>query len=63
MRDIIVKTTAASGQRDGAIRYWLSSGPGSLELSPAAGARARLLRDDLRAACRIRSVGTPRACG
>src|SRR6188472_995556 len=38
MRDIIVKTAAASGRRDGAIRYWLSSGPGSLELSPAAGA-------------------------
>src|SRR5919201_79577 len=38
MRDIIVKTTAASGRRDGSIRYWLSSGPGSLELSPAAGA-------------------------
>jgi 4-amino-4-deoxychorismate lyase len=38
MRDIIVKTTAVSGRRDGAIRYWLSSGPGSLELTPAAGA-------------------------
>ncbi|HZI81217.1 MAG TPA: aminotransferase class IV [Vicinamibacterales bacterium] len=38
MRDIIVKTAAASGRRDGAIRYWLSSGPGSLELTPAAGA-------------------------
>jgi 4-amino-4-deoxychorismate lyase len=38
MRDIIVKTTAASGRRDGSIRYWLSSGAGSLELSPAAGA-------------------------
>jgi 4-amino-4-deoxychorismate lyase len=38
MRDIIVRTTAASGKRDGSIRYWLSSGPGSLELSPAAGA-------------------------
>src|SRR5678816_3545327 len=25
-RDIIVKTTAASGVRDGSIRYWLSSG-------------------------------------
>ncbi len=37
MRDIIIKTTAASGQREGSIRYWLSSGPGSLELSPAAG--------------------------
>src|SRR5262247_1028701 len=39
MRDIIVKTAAVSGLRDGAIRYWLSSGPGSLELSPAAGAQ------------------------
>jgi 4-amino-4-deoxychorismate lyase len=38
MRDIIVRTTAASGTRDGSIRYWLSSGPGSLELTPAAGA-------------------------
>jgi 4-amino-4-deoxychorismate lyase len=38
MRDIIIRTTALSGRRDGAIRYWLSSGPGSLELSPAAGA-------------------------
>src|SRR5512132_1485234 len=39
MRDIIMHTTAVSGLRDGAIRYWLSSGPGSLELSPAAGAK------------------------
>ncbi len=39
MRDIIIKTAAASRLRDGAIRYWLSSGPGSLELSPAAGAQ------------------------
>jgi 4-amino-4-deoxychorismate lyase len=38
MRDIIIATTAASKRKDGAIRYWLSSGPGSLELSPAAGA-------------------------
>ena len=38
MRDIILQTTAASGRRDGSIRYWLSSGPGSLELTPAAGA-------------------------
>ena len=37
MRDIIIKTTAASGRRDGSIRYWLSSGPGSLDLTPAAG--------------------------
>src|ERR1044071_3323637 len=39
MREIIIATTAASGRRDGAIRYWLSSGPGSLELTPAAGAK------------------------
>jgi len=38
LRDIIVSTVVASQQREGAIRYWLSSGPGSLELSPAAGA-------------------------
>ncbi len=38
IRDIIIRTTAASGVRDGSIRYWLSSGPGSLELTPAAGA-------------------------
>jgi 4-amino-4-deoxychorismate lyase len=38
MRDIIVQTAAASGRRDGSIRYWLSSGPGSLELTPAKGA-------------------------
>ena len=37
MRDIIVKTTAVSGKRNGSIRYWLSSGAGSLELTPAAG--------------------------
>src|SRR5438477_12856130 len=33
IRDIIVKTAAASGRRDGSIRYWLSSGPGSLDLT------------------------------
>jgi len=38
MRDLIVRTTAASGTRDGSIRYWLSSGPGNLDLTPAAGA-------------------------
>jgi len=38
MRDLIVRTTAASGQRDGAIRYWISAGPGSLGLPPATGA-------------------------
>jgi 4-amino-4-deoxychorismate lyase len=38
MREIIIRTTAASQRRDGSIRYWLSSGPGSLDLAPAAGA-------------------------
>jgi 4-amino-4-deoxychorismate lyase len=38
MREIIVRTTAASGQRNGSIRYWASAGPGSLGLTPAAGA-------------------------
>ena len=38
IREIILNTAAVSGRRDGAIRYWLSSGPGSLEISPAAGA-------------------------
>jgi len=42
MRDIIVKTAAVSGRKDGSIRYWISSGPGSLELSPAAGAEPGL---------------------
>ncbi len=36
MRDIIVGTTAVSGKQDGSIRYWISSGPGSLGLTPAA---------------------------
>lgn len=39
MRDIIVRTTAASGRRDGSIRYWASTGPGNLGLTPAAGAQ------------------------
>jgi 4-amino-4-deoxychorismate lyase len=38
MRDTIVRTTAASGRRDGSIRYWASTGPGSLGLTPAPGA-------------------------
>jgi len=38
MRDIILQTAAASGKRDGSIRYWASSGTGSLGLAPAAGA-------------------------
>ena len=38
MRELIVRTAAASGKRDGSIRYWISAGPGSLGLPPAAGA-------------------------
>ena len=38
MRDIIIKTTAVSERRDGSIRYWMSAGPGNLDLTPAAGA-------------------------
>lgn len=38
MRDIIVRTAAVSGKRQGSIRYWASSGPGSLGLAPAPGA-------------------------
>ncbi len=38
MRDTIIKTAAVSGRRDGSIRYWLSSGPGNLDLTPVAGA-------------------------
>ena len=38
LRDIIVQTAATSGQRDGSIRYWISSGPGSFGLAPASSA-------------------------
>jgi len=38
MQDLITRTVAASGKRDGSIRYWISAGPGSLGLAPAAGA-------------------------
>src|SRR5215475_6201271 len=38
MRDVIVRTAAASGKRDASIRYWASAGPGSLGLAPAASA-------------------------
>ena len=38
LRDIIVRTAAVSGVRDGAIRYWLSSGAGNFDLVPAANA-------------------------
>lgn len=38
MKKIILETTLLAGHSDGAIRYWATSGPGSLELSPAKGA-------------------------
>src|SRR3990170_3074529 len=34
MRRIVIQTAAASGAREGSIRYWLSSGAGSFELGP-----------------------------
>ncbi len=34
LRQIILETAAASGQRDGSIRYWLSAGPGGFGLGP-----------------------------
>jgi 4-amino-4-deoxychorismate lyase len=39
LKEIIIETADVGGHSDGAIRYWLSSGPGSLELSPAKGAK------------------------
>jgi 4-amino-4-deoxychorismate lyase len=39
MREIIVATSAASGKREGSIRYWISAGPGSLGLPPVADAQ------------------------
>ncbi|HVY63260.1 MAG TPA: aminotransferase class IV [Gammaproteobacteria bacterium] len=39
LRDVIVRTAAASGVRDGSIRYWLSSGTGNFDLVPAADAQ------------------------
>jgi len=38
LRDIIVQSAAASGQREGSIRYWISAGPGSFGLAPAGNA-------------------------
>ena len=40
MREIIIQTTAASGQKNGSIRYWMSSGTGNLGLVPAADAES-----------------------
>jgi 4-amino-4-deoxychorismate lyase len=35
LREIILATAAASRQRDGSLRYWLSAGPGGYGLGPA----------------------------
>ncbi len=35
LRQIILETAAASGKREGSIRYWLSAGPGGYGLGPA----------------------------
>jgi 4-amino-4-deoxychorismate lyase len=35
LRRIILDTAAASGRRDGSVRYWLSAGPGGFGLGPA----------------------------
>ncbi|MGH7827763.1 MAG: aminotransferase class IV [Candidatus Binatia bacterium] len=35
LRQIILETAAASRQRDGSVRYWLSAGPGGFGLGPA----------------------------
>jgi len=35
LQQIILDTTAASGQRDGSVRYWLSAGPGGFGLAPS----------------------------
>jgi 4-amino-4-deoxychorismate lyase len=35
LREIILDTAAASGQREGSVRYWLSAGPGGFALGPA----------------------------
>ncbi len=35
LRQIILETAAASGQREGSVRYWLSAGPGGYALGPA----------------------------
>jgi 4-amino-4-deoxychorismate lyase len=35
LREIILDTAAAGGQREGSVRYWLSAGPGGFALGPA----------------------------
>jgi 4-amino-4-deoxychorismate lyase len=35
LRQIILETAAASRQRDGSVRYWLSAGPGGFALGPS----------------------------
>jgi len=35
LRNIVLATSAASGQREASVRYWLSAGPGGFSLDPA----------------------------
>lgn len=35
LRQIVIETAAASGRRDGSVRYWLSAGPGGFGLGSA----------------------------
>ncbi|KAL2623074.1 hypothetical protein R1flu_003279 [Riccia fluitans] len=35
LRNILVQTVAASGSREGTLRYWISTGPGGFALSPS----------------------------
>jgi len=35
LRQIVLETAAASGRREGSVRYWLSAGPGGYGLGPA----------------------------
>ena len=39
MREIVIRTSALSGRREGSIRYWASSGTGNLGLIPAGDAK------------------------
>lgn len=40
LRDIIIKTVAISGQKNGAVRYWLGAGAGDFGVTPAPGAES-----------------------
>ncbi len=47
LRQIILETAAASRQREGSVRYWLSAGPGGFGLGPGGMCRQQLLCDRL----------------